>query len=129
MTSLENRLQETEAALSAAMNALRGRGEIGAIEAPVEGGVGRSKAERQKEWKRWPLGTGEEIGKWSVEKEQRNVRAHDEHGDGETSAAHAASDIEALHDAMDQLKSCRRPTVPNVSCSPTSSVQWINNYF
>jgi hypothetical protein len=150
MTSLENRLQETEAALLAAMNALRDRGGIGAIEVPVDGGekTSCSKAEKQQRWKRWPLRSGEDLVAWCVEKEQQDVRARPEeprsyqHRDGETSITHAVSDAGALDssahdhhfyaslgDVVEQLRSCKRPTAPNVSNSPTVSTAWLNNYF
>jgi hypothetical protein len=137
MTSLENRLQETEAALLAAVNALQGRGGVDAIDfcaADEVSKVQRSKAEKQKEWKRLPLRTVEDLVAWSVEKQQQATIAHDT-----TPPEHPRSDqnrnivpsvtSKPTADVVEHLKSCRRPTIPNASYTPPTSTAWLENYF
>jgi hypothetical protein len=137
MTSLENRLQETEVALLAAVNALQDRGGVDAIDFCAVNEVSKvqhSKAEKQKEWKRLPLRTGEDLVAWSVEKQQQATIAHDAtppeypRSDQHRNIVPSVSS-KPTADVVEHLKSCRRPTIPNASCTPTTSTAWLENYF
>jgi hypothetical protein len=160
MTSVEKRLQNTEAALYVALNALHERdGGIGSISLPADGNTlttstpQRSKTEKQHEWKRLQLQTGEDLVAWFLEKQQQTTIAHDLQQDIDAPVEHIGTDqlssLEPLEidpgaldfsthalpsstpsvDAMERLKSCRCPTVPNGSLSPTTSTTWLRNYF
>jgi hypothetical protein len=161
MTSLENRLQDTEAALYAALKTLHERdGHIGLANWPAESispalsTPQRSKAEKQHEWKRQQLQTGEDLVAWFAEKQQRIAIAHEnitapfEHPPSDQLhsvepstiyttpgpraldfSAHAHPSSTPPVDVMEQLKSCKCPTVPNGSSSPTASNTWLKNYF
>jgi hypothetical protein len=121
----------------AAVNALQGRGGVDAIDfcaADEVSKVQRSKAEKQKEWKRLPLRTVEDLVAWSVEKQQQATIAHDaappehpqnnQHRNVEPSVT-----SKPTVDVVEHLKSCRRPTIPNASYTPTTSTAWLENYF
>jgi hypothetical protein len=163
MTSVESRLQDTEAALYAALNALHNRGGIGSIAFPTDCSTltmskpQRSKAEKQNGWKRQQLQTSEDLVAWFVQRKHQNATTHgrpqtitappehpprDDTSGAEPSTICAASGAEALDfsahthpsstpsvDVMKQLRSCRCPTVPNLSLSSATSAAWLKNYF
>jgi hypothetical protein len=84
MTSLEIRLQDTEAALYATLLTLREQG--GIAPAPVDLNTQtatlpsskptRSKAEKQHGWKNLPLRTSEDLTAWFVEEQQHHTTSH-----------------------------------------------------
>lgn len=73
ITSLEQRLQETETALSASLGSLQESKEFGLLErnmakASSATQQARSKAEKQDEWKRLPLQNSRHLAAWLQEK-------------------------------------------------------------
>jgi hypothetical protein len=77
MTSLEDRLQDTEIALYTALRALQAQGgsvsvsELLNEHIPTASMPQCSKAEKQREWKRQPLWTSEDFVMWCEDQHQR----------------------------------------------------------
>jgi hypothetical protein len=157
MTSLENRLHDTEAALYSTLSALRGHG-IDDFKGPVSAGnmypaerPQRSKAEKQAEWKQQPLRTKEDLLAWFQE---RQAGAHNDQDialpamnpdlqiaetelptlnmdDGNEQRAYMqtlTTDMSPV-DVIERLKQCRRPVVPNNSASDGNDTAWLDCYF
>jgi hypothetical protein len=154
MTSLENRLQDTEAALFATLHALetQGNGNLASLSFDSNRNVNRamsprpqrSKLEKQNEWKQQPLQKSEDLIAWF--KERRTV-AHNRPAVPESSrnlarepsntslmlslnseSAHLPPDAPQL-DVAERLSRCSRPTVPNDFSSTASPTAWLDCYF
>jgi hypothetical protein len=123
MTSLETRLQATEAALYATLLALHDQGGMTSVPVHIQTGESsnakplRSKAEKQHEWKQLPLRTSEDLAAWFQEQQCHAIR-HDtqrdsapagntsleEHPVLETPTTHSASNL-----CRNQLSALDRP--------------------
>jgi hypothetical protein len=156
ITALEQRLADTEAALSATLLALRTRDPIPLTDGHLSGATlqdsqpQRSKAEKLEEWKRLPLQTTEQLAGWlearhpdSAAPEASQSRpseptltyqAHDTLRTMERQPDTNAHPFREPHgstprpaSAVERLRNCNMPTIPNVP--QESSTHWRENYF
>lgn len=158
MTSLENRLQETEIALYTALRALHTQvGDASAVLATSDSWTSthrRSKAEKLNEWKQSPLRTSQDLLVWFDQQHHSfesstSVRQGEMHPKGavdarmhtataaQLNAAEVSEEQHSLARAqsprysgalIEQLRSCRPPTVPNTTMA-THAAMWHENYF
>lgn len=151
MASLEERLQDTEIALDAALRSVtdqRGQGivyyhlDTARNLAPA---FQYSKAEKQRSWRQQPLRTSEDIVAWFEARQVNGHNATSPHSpkiDQVQDGAHSASTVEDAHlptrgpspiaypsDAMTKLRSCKRPLTPNVPYNSARSTEWLDRYF
>lgn len=118
----------------------------------------RSKAERQNEWRQLPLATRQDLLAWLKEKHQATDTSSDSHPrkqqvpfvdstnaesvQAESSSRYTISDLNdddlsaqvhvmspPARPAMEQLKSCTPPIVPNWAALPFNSIAWYERYF
>jgi hypothetical protein len=156
MTSLEARLQDTEAALFAALSTLQEIDSVHSVSLKTDGSSmqcskpQRSKVEKQKDWKRRPLQTREDIITWFHDEQQQRGRARDLTRDAaptsavpsETRSCTTTQPMPSLYEdqpavrsqsasgaGVERLRSCRPPRAPNVSSPAGHSAAWLNNYF
>jgi hypothetical protein len=158
MTSLENRLQDTEAALFTTLHALetQGNGDLSSLSFNSNGNVNcamsprpsRSKLEKQNEWRQQPLQKSEDLIAWFEERRKvtpNRLAAPESSRDlarepSNTSLmprlnsesahghAHLPPDAPPL-DVAERLSSCSRPTVPNGFSSTAKPTAWLDCYF
>jgi len=157
MTSIEKRLQDTEAALYAALRTLHEMDGLRSLALNTDGAFKteskpqRSKAEKQREWMQRPLQTSEDILAWFRDEQQPST--HSTRQDAKLAGEATASTI---HDSktqttstmpsqfenqpsassqvgpgagMERLKACKPPSVPNASLSAGQPTSWLENYF
>ena len=156
MTSLERRLTDTEMALSAALLALQDHAGLAPLEQHLNRNITlsprreRSKAEKQDEWKRFPLRNSDQLTVWLQAQSQsdamhvvegsnrpQSVKRSRSRADGNAaippiSFAGERQPLVMTEFACDsrppvqeQLKQCNAPKVPNSPQSPW----WYDNYF
>jgi hypothetical protein len=154
IAALEKRLAETETALYANLIALQ---ELNGKQLPDRDLAGatistrhRSKAERLEEWKRLPLQTGKQLDAWLQAQQQfdtpftsialdsghertkrieRSVPTPSVPGTGVRSIQNAHDESTLTVAAMQQLRLCSPPVIPNTSLEMLDSGRWQDNYF
>lgn len=158
MTSIEKRLQQTEAALYASLRALQEMDGLQSLSLNAEGASKtesrpqRSKAEKQKEWMQRPLRTSQDVLTWFRD-EQEQPSTHSTRQDARLTGEATAGTIydsktqttstmpsqredqpSACSQAdpgagMERLKACKPPSVPNASLFAGQPTSWLENYF
>jgi len=154
MSALEKRLADTEVALAATLNALQHQAAMQLVDRHLMDATAKpsqpreSKAEKLEEWKRLPLRNYEQLAAWHQARDRETVtseRLHPEHArpvfnldiQGSFAMHTAASQGRQTHvesptsttAALEQLRCCNAPMVPNARKSLSDSGRWRENYF
>lgn len=151
MAGLEDRLQETEIALHAALRAIHDQTGVAIMSTHLD--IARksapafqyTKSEKQKSWRRQPLLTSEDLSAWLQERQVdvHHAASHRDYVGGQARhTTHTTSTIEhdqlpardmspsaPPSDAMAKLSTCKRPLAPNALHSTASSTEWLDRYF
>jgi len=154
MSALEKRLADTEVALSVTLSALQNQAAMQLVDRHLIDATTKlsqpreSKAERLEEWKRLPLGNYEQLTAWHQTRERETVTSERSYLDyakpvvnkdiqgssGMNTAAyqgcqtHVESPTSTMA-ALEQLRFCDVPVVPNAYKTLSDSGRWRENYF
>ncbi|EOA91923.1 hypothetical protein ACJQWK_04261 [Exserohilum turcicum] len=134
MKALEGRLAATEAALSAALTALRNQTAQDSLDPYLSTAISnpplsqRSKAEKLEEWKRLPLQTGDQLMAWLRVQNGEDMASPRTDGRRSISEPQTYAAV-SPKTVMGLLETCEEPKVPNAWEYSAGFGRWTKNYF